>query len=309
MEKIKKANEVVVFHLVRVGNGISPLSKFVKSYKRNPAGGEHDLIIIFKGFVDREGKKIIRKQEELGLYKEILKGISHDYIYVDDEGYDVNAYMYAFNKNQCYEYYYFLNSYSEILFPNWLNKNLLNIQDPQIGLVGASGSTQSLFSEQAFRNARFSHIRKLHMKVIRVLLTPLIILIKRCIYYFYFDPYPNYHVRTNAFMIRRDVLEKVNIQKIKTKVAALRFESGKKGLSRQVLDMGLELAVVNCDGVTSKKEEWHESNTFWQGDQGKLLIADNQTRAYESGNNHFRKYLSRLAWRYDAKPVLSENTA
>lgn len=79
-------------------------------------------------------------------------------------------------------------------------------------------------------------------------------------------------------------------------MAAYKFESGKKGLTRQILDMGKEVLVVGKDGAGYKMGLWNRSKTFWQDDQENLLVADNQTRSYQNGTMEQRRYLSIMAW-------------
>src|SRR5665213_1673531 len=44
-----------VVHLVRAANGIEPFRAFLESYVRHPAGLQHELVLLFKGFSsDRE---------------------------------------------------------------------------------------------------------------------------------------------------------------------------------------------------------------------------------------------------------------
>jgi hypothetical protein len=75
-----------------------------------------------------------------------------------------------------------------------------------------------------------------------------------------------------------------------------RFESGKKSLTRQVLQMHLSVLVVGKNGVGYEKEDWNVSGTFRQGNQDNLLIGDNQTNTYLNGSPELRKELSRHAW-------------
>ena len=83
---------------------------------------------------------------------------------------------------------------------------------------------------------------------------------------------------------------------MKTKQDSHRFESGKKGLTRQILKMGKRVIVVGKDGVSYEKEEWCQSRTLWQSEQENLLIADNQTRDYQEGYPERRRHLFSLSW-------------
>jgi hypothetical protein len=47
-------------------------------------------------------------------------------------------------------------------------------------------------------------------------------------------------------------------------------------------------------------EQWHLSDTFWRRNQENLLVADNQTRKYESSDSPSREIYSLLAWGHAA---------
>lgn len=111
-----------------------------------------------------------------------------------------------------------------------------------------------------------------------------------------FPPFPDYHLRTNAFMISRRLMLKIKHKKMKKKFDAYRFESGKNSLTNQVLRRGLNVLIIGKDRKGYEKEEWHRSGTWWQGEQDNLLIGDNQSSEYTHGDSKRRMYLSRLAW-------------
>jgi hypothetical protein len=119
-----------------------------------------------------------------------------------------------------------------------------------------------------------------------------------------FDPFPSYHVRTNAFLVPRDVIRAVRTWSFETKLDAWRFESGRRCLLRQVERMGLSAAVVGADGEAYEKRRWHESNTFWQSQQQNLMVEDNQSRDYRDGDADRRLFLSLLAWGEVANPAM-----
>jgi hypothetical protein len=119
-----------------------------------------------------------------------------------------------------------------------------------------------------------------------------------------YPPFPAYHLRTNAFMIRRETMLGLKTWEMKGKEDSLKFESGRESMTYQLLRAGLKVLVVGRDGRGYEKEEWARSETFWQGAQRNLLVADNQTRDYEEGNALRRLYLSRSAWGEQAAPAL-----
>jgi hypothetical protein len=108
--------------------------------------------------------------------------------------------------------------------------------------------------------------------------------------------FPNYHIRTNTFLISRDYMLRLKAGDMHTKSEAERFESGKYGMTRQILAMNLKALVVGRDGQAYEKEHWFESRTFRSGDQSNLLVADNRTRQYEEADPVTRRFLSEIAW-------------
>lgn len=256
---------IAVVHLVRRQNGLAPLQRFLDSYCRHAAGAEHELILLYKGF----GKEVPAD------HAQALAGISHQRMLVPDRGFDLQPYFAAVS-GFGHEYFCFLNSFSRILAPGWLAKLRAPFASPRVGLVGATGSCESLAALPA----------------------P-----KRWITQRYFPAFPNHHVRTNAFMATREVLERVTLRPMLFKFFALACESGKDGLTAQVGRQGLEALVADRHGAVFAMDRWHLSNTFRQSQQEDLLVSDNQTEAYASADAASRARLSRLAWGEWARPA------
>jgi hypothetical protein len=286
--------EICVVYLARAQNGIEPFRNFLESYRQNQGGIEHDFMVVFKGFECSSDKDA---------YFALLAPFQYVSFDVPDIGFDLTAYFataehYA---GQC-RYFCFLNSFSVILCHDWLSKLYKHISRPEVGLVGATGSWQSLNPwGQILQRRRMllnsnsnpegrkpSLWEKVSYKIVaiwRLFYIPL-----------FFSPFPNYHLRTNAFMVSRALMMKIVLPTIKSKLAAYKFESGKNGLTRQVINMSKEVLVVGEDGVGYKMKDWNKSNIYWQADQQNLLVADNQTRSYQNGAMEQRRYLSVMAW-------------
>jgi hypothetical protein len=278
---------ICVVHLVRAKNGVEPLQRFLESYARNQGGVEHDLLLVFKGF---------RNKELPPPYQQLLGVYPHEALFVDDRGYDIIPYSIA-TKKYDYRYFCFLNSFSSILDRDWLKK----IYDPAtkkgVGLVGATGSHQSIYTD--LLRSRKIESKLLWRRMVGMIVLPILTL--KCQRYFF--PYPNVHIRTNAFMIAGDLMRKIKIGPVSHKWDTYRFESGKNSLTHQVLRMNLKVLVVGKNGRAYEKEEWADSFTFWQGDQGNLLVADNQTNAYATGDLETKWRYARHAWADRANPL------
>ena len=118
----------------------------------------------------------------------------------------------------------------------------------------------------------------------------------------YYPGFPAPHIRTNGFVIERDLLLSLRTGPLRTRSAGQRFESGIDGLTGQLRRRGLAAVVVGRDGVALAPEAWPDADLFWQGTQRDLLITDNQTRVYARGSACVRGALARSAWGPRARP-------
>jgi len=324
---------ICVVHLVWKPLGPRPFHDFLASYRRNPGGIDHRLIIVFNGF---------RNESELSEYRGALSEIPHDSIMTGSSLQDIPAYFSAARKLDC-EYLCFLNSYSEMLDPEWLAKMYQHTGE-DIGVVGATGSWASFLCFSLFREGKpctytnlFRDVHDIEKRKLFGLSPELETelrrkpLPERLLYQTYykgivapffltvnsvrfplerrriggsFDPFPAPHVRTNAFLIRKDVMLKLKAKPIRTKLNAYAFESSKSSLTRQLQHAGLKALVAGKDGRAYEEENWPGSETYCQGEQGNLLVADNQTRGYTNGSPRQRLFLSRFAWGDRANPSL-----
>jgi len=206
---------------------------------------------------------------------------------MSDRGFDLRGYRLAARRYQNYSHFCFFNSFSEILAHDWLAKMYSQLSKPGIGLVGATGSWESMYS-----NVQIQRAAESDSTLLSRFWTP--IRLRLC--QVSFHPFPNYHIRTNAFMIARELLLKVWPRFIITKRGAYLFENGKNSLTNRIARLGLHCLVVGRDGEAYTREVWDESRTYRQGGQENLLVADNQTRRYETGSADARKFLSEVAW-------------
>ena len=273
-------NKIAVIYLLRKGNDLSLLKTFLNSYLKYNAGLKHDLIIIFKGF------QIFDSKNDL---ESILSEIKYSSIYIDDIGFDLDAYFNTAKKLH-HDYFIFFNSYSKIQSEKWLIKyyNLCLLDN--IGIVGASGSFESPlrnWKEQYFSKKIF--FLKPQIKTIK--------LFKHLIYlYIYYRNFPNPHIRTNAFMISSNNLKKINYKPILNRSQALLLESGKKSITNQLIEHNLRPLIVGKDGNGFDINLWKESNTFRLNKQENLLILDNRTLNYELQSKEDKKKLSYISW-------------
>lgn len=274
------APSVAVVHIALAEFGLEPFRRFIASYRANPPGLTHDLIIVFKGFA---------AERDAAAHRELLADLPYRPLHVGDGGFDIGSYLRAADEFDA-DAYCFLNSRSVILAAGWLEAMHRHVVRPGVGVVGATASFESLYTDflQARRLAPArprgwrQRVRSSILNAVRHL--------------YYFPPYPNPHIRTNAVMIRQEVLQRVRHWPFHGKLDTARFENGRGSLSRQLTGMGLELLVVGRDGAAYPSAAWPRSGTFWQACQENLLVADNQTQRYALAEPAERERLSRLAW-------------
>jgi rhamnosyltransferase len=302
------ASRLAVVHLVRESNGLAPFRRLLESYRAHTAGIPHDLVILYKGF---RGLRGIREHEAL------LADLPHRWERVSDRGFDVHAYFEMVRKLD-YDYFCFLNSYSRILDRDWLAKLYRWASLKGVGVAGATASYQSFSSSAAEREHflrgmnwharlrwRLGHVFE-DMQARLVAQRGFAWLLGRVGLWDpaqYFPLFPNYHIRTNAFLASREALARVKIGPVFFKLSAFMLESGYDSVTNQLMRLGLRPILVGRDGRGYEKEDWSAANVFRQGNQENLLVADNQTEIYETGIVEKRAELSRLTWGPFARPV------
>jgi len=303
--------DVAVIYLFRFAEGESPVSRFLESYSKYPAGIDHDFYVVFKGFPD---------QAALAVGRALFANVSFTPIELDDSGYDVGSYLNA-AKIVSNNHLIFLNTFSQIRCKNWLRSFDRALRISNVGLVGATGSWQANTSsyEAAIANllkyewrsqsarilpkgwvrrlrldqaddVMYRRVHKLTVK--RLILAPL----EYAQRFYEYGRFPNPHIRTNAFMIERKQFLSLKFPAFVSKQDVYKFESGRKSLTRQILASGLRPVVVGGDGTMYEISEWRSSSTFWTNEQDNLIIEDNRTAAYAQGERSFRTKLENFAW-------------
>ena len=186
-----------------------------------------------------------------------LDGIPFSRFDCPDEGYDIGPYL-DVARHYDYDFFCFFNSFSVIGVAGWLAAlHDALLSSARAGVVGATGSWEALDESTVF---------------------------------------PNYHIRTNAFMITAPLFRGLETWAMEDKRDTSLFEAGPRGLTAQLLARGLEPYVVDRQGHAWAKEDWPRSNTYRAGNQDGLMVADRRTDAYLEGDAEIRRYLDKLAW-------------
>lgn len=252
---------IELIHLVWAPLGPEPFDRFLRSYVDHRAGVEHRLVLVFKEFRDAEHSAAWDARAE---------HVPHVRVEMPEPVLDLGAYRRVALAGDAHRLC-FTNSNAEVLADGWLSALDRALDDPAVGMVGATGSWESAYSAAPIW---LKPLRRRH-----------------------FRPFPNPHLRTNALMLDRQLLVGLDWPDVGTrKLAALRLESGRHGISSQVLGRGLSIDVVGRDGLRYPWEEWPVSGTFRSGDQSNLLVGDNRTAQYRDAEPARRRELTRFAW-------------
>jgi hypothetical protein len=222
--------------------------RFVRAYQAYPAGISHSLLVVFKGFSSetklKEGRKAFSR-------------VKFEELHLDDLKFDIGAYAEVAHQVEC-DRICFLNTTSEPASSNWLLKLALNLEQPGVGLVGATGSFEGGGVGPSF---------------------------------------PNVHVRTNAFMMRAPLARQIlGGFEVTSKVDAYHAEHGFNSITRQVVASGLAPLVVGANGRGYRPEWWSSSQTFRQGSQANALVHDSQTRGFDALTWNQKRSVYRSTW-------------
>jgi hypothetical protein len=264
---------IALVHLVWAPLGPRPLREFLSSYHAHPAGAEHELAVVLNGATaDRAG----RSSREALLAE--LAGTTHRLIELEQPVLDLAAYGQAARRLE-HERVCFVNSYSVVLADGWLGELSRALEEPGVGLAGASASWES---QAEWLRGRVMHW-PLQLATLRRARGD-------------YPRFPNPHVRTTGFATERESLLEMGLDSVRNKRSAYLLESGRESITRRVQDRGLRAVVVGRDGRAYDVEEWPASRTFRSGEQENLLVADNQTGAYLTASPRLRRRLRRDSW-------------
>jgi len=244
-----------VIYLAWTPYGIECAESFLASYRAHDAGAPHRLLLLLAG-----------PEEDRTPWHRLFATVPHEVLEAE-LGTDLGHYRATVDRVPA-ERYCFLNTVTTVLVEDWLGRMERALLSPRVGMVGATGSHES---PNAVRPGPLRRLRP------------------------GFEPFPNPHLRTNGFAMKRDVILELEWGSDLTRAGAVMLEGGTHSLTRQVRERGLETLVVGRDG-TYPPERWRESATFRSGGQANLLLADNRTRHYQEAGPLVRRGLAWLAW-------------
>jgi hypothetical protein len=270
-------------------------------------------VLLLKGFdSDREADEAAA----------LAEGLDSQRLYVDDEGFDVGAYFTAVDLLE-HRHVCFVNSFTTVRTPGWLAllENALRL--PDAGIAGATGSWASHWSwlrfnlgfstpyREAFPDRAWAQAQVLRLtpdtgRAVAPLRVRRLIGSARAYRSFVgrFGPFPAPHVRTNGFIVERELMRSLERTPIHRKYDAFVVEGGNKSLTHQIEQLGLRPLLAGADQRVYDVPDWARSGVFWQRDQENVILEDNQTRAYRDADLDLRTYFARFAWGTQAEPTI-----
>lgn len=267
---------ISVYYLLRRQEGFEPVGRFARACARTNTS-ERDLVIALKGF----GERIDSAYQFLKIFED--RGYSYQHVLSraqivdpDNSYYDLGSYWELGRRAQS-EVLVFLNTFSEPLVPGWLDKLVEPLKCASIGMTSCTGSYESFYTNSMYGP------RTLKRKLLEIGLS------------WVFFPMPNFHLRTNAFALRKSDLVRMRVPRFRHKFECHLFESGKYGLGLYFHRNGFDRVVVSTRGY-HKCSTWPESRTFRAGDQEYLMVADNRTREYDQASPEKKSSLSFRTW-------------
>jgi hypothetical protein len=298
--------------------GVQPLRSFLDAYRRYVSGASHELIIAFNG-VAGEHHEGPAAATRTALVDE-LEDVEHRLVELERPMLDLAAYFELARRLE-HERLCFVNSHSEPLLDGWLALLAAPAGEPGVGATGATGSWASQSSHvryilglsgpyaKAYGRGDRERTKRLfaawapaaddgtaasedRAPAERQRRQPL----KAALLIAGQPSFPAAHLRSNAFLLNRELMLRIKPGRLADKTGTYLLESGRHSITRQLQAMGLRVLVAACDGCTYAPPDWAASRTFWQGDQENLIVADNQTRAYQQADAEVRRLLSVHAW-------------
>ncbi|MGN6588219.1 MAG: hypothetical protein ACTHKT_12245 [Solirubrobacterales bacterium] len=198
-----------VVYLAWTPYGIGCAELFLASYRANPAGTPHRLVLLLAG-----------PEEDRSPWHRLFADVPHEVLEVGP-GMDLGHYRTAVDRVVA-ERYCFLNTVTEPLVEGWLARMEEALLRPEVGMVGATGSYES---PNAVRPGPLRRLRP------------------------GFEPFPNPHLRTNGFAMERELILQLDWDTDLTREQTVMLEGGRHSLTRQVRKRGLETLVVSRDGA------------------------------------------------------------
>ena len=327
------AADIAVLYLARHAEGLAPLERFRASYRTHAAGLDHQLVVLYKGYLEPSQRAAAQA---------VFAEHPHIALELDDSGFDIGSYVEA-ARHLAHTHVCLLNTFTELTTPGWLALLAKRATAAGVGVAGAMGSYESLYdsyqllhkvtwlcdradieydptlhhyyrvfidencpgwgTEKTANGKALTRVRRLlldarfrrHWRALMAARPPIAHLER-------YPRFPNPHIRTTGLMVRRERLLAFERGAIRTKDDALDFESGPDGLTARARRDGLAAIVVTKDDRDFDVADWPRSFTYRLGDQRNLLATDRQSRKFAQLDAGSRITNVRITWGDYADP-------
>jgi hypothetical protein len=333
-------SDLAVVYLVRHAEGARPVTNFIESFKRHPPGIAHDCIAVRKGFppgnsaLDKVLKRVFLHSISLSddgfdinAYAKAAAQIPHKHVVFLNTFSEITSDDWLRKLHSAFaeptvgiagatgSYESLLSSMKRVQKGWWLFQNqgipkpaafrrLFQAIRTRLPKRLATRLVATAISYFAARTSRPNYDRTLDDKFETYWANEIgsggaLARLKDM------PAFPNPHIRTNAFMIERQVFLDALPESIDTKNDSYLFESGPDGLTQRILQRGLKIVVVGANGNIYTMDQWAESGTFRFGGQRNLLVKDNLTRAFQDMNAVEQDAFTAMTWGDDANSTSS----
>ncbi len=323
-----RSDEVTVFYLARAAEGAEPFTAFAESYRTFAAGRPHRLVVIYKGFnaepesplkaISQDHVFVSDDLTDIGSYIEAARQCSAEYIC------PLNTFSVILARNWLAHLHDAIST--DPVGIAGATASWESIHDTFAYLGKAIWLTETINTPVHYAMMRqFAPYLRLHAPnwTARYAASPLrtkLLSVARAAYdasqeagfpeywnavtgpggplaqYRDIPNFPNPHIRSNGFIIRRADLLREFPSIEQAKHAAHLFESGPRSLTARLSAAGKSAVVVARDGTAYLPPDWPRSGTFRLGGQPNLLIGDNQTRAFPRLPRVERQTQAYLTW-------------
>ncbi len=322
--------DLAVFYLARRAEGVKAFERFVRSYEAHPSGQDHQLVVIYKGFENNRDLRAARKAfsgvrhksvlisdepYDIGAYLHAAKRIDSTYVCFVNTHTEILADNWLAHLRNAMRNPEIGMAGATASFESLYDSMALTVK-----MVWIAGHNYLYHTSELVQSYKFTlggdtanwlaaglkktgpmPLARLHnyRAIEEAWQTKWRLLLSDGQSYNFlrgFPRFPNPHVRSNGFIIDRKLLLGFFSDLPHTKEAAYAFESGPLSLSARVVGKGLKLALVTRQGEVVFQDKWVDSKTFRLGDQSNLLMADNQTRGFDTASQAERRTFTMMSW-------------
>ena len=268
---IKDDRKVIVAYLYTKFDSTDNLLNFIRNYKKNPPGYNHELLICYKLLNSKEINSIRRVSSKIKHIEFIDSNTQNDF--------DFGSYKRIALRYQNFPIFFSLG-HAYPVSSLWLKKLMYHFNKKSF--IGSSVSNESIFS--SFKN-------KKKFKII-FNLKEFFFLKKN------FKSFPNPHIRTINFVLYgRDYLKFIATKKFNNKKDTWIAESGLNGMTNFFINKGFNVLAVNSVGESFTPDEFKYSETYFYKNQSKQLFSDKHSRKFDKMSFSERLLSSRNIWR------------